>query len=77
MSKRLPGRTNVACNARAARLDLLRRKDSLWTPTEEALLMELRGNRMSWEDVSSQLPGRTTKACRAHYFRLSKQRKEQ
>ncbi|KAF5978981.1 DRPLA-like protein [Fusarium bulbicola] len=38
-----------------------------WSPEEDALIIELRGRQMTWEDISKNLPGRSPVACRLHY----------
>ncbi|KAF9774920.1 hypothetical protein IL306_007026, partial [Fusarium sp. DS 682] len=43
------------------------KKQSKWSLEEDALINELRGRNMDWEDISKRLPGRSTNACRLHY----------
>ena len=43
------------------------KKQSKWSPEEDALIIELRGRNMKWEDISHQLPGRSAISCRLHY----------
>jgi hypothetical protein len=43
------------------------KKQSKWSPDEDALIIELRGSGMKWEDISKRLPGRSAISCRLHY----------
>jgi hypothetical protein len=43
------------------------KKQSKWTPTEDAEIIHLRGSGMKWEDISRRLPGRSAISCRLHY----------
>jgi len=43
------------------------KRQSKWTPDEDALVIELRGAGMKWEDISRRIPGRTPLSCRLHY----------
>lgn len=43
------------------------KKQSKWSADEDALIIELRGNGMKWEDISQRLPGRSAISCRLHY----------
>lgn len=43
------------------------KKQSKWSPEEDALIIELRGGGMKWEDISTRLPGRSAISCRLHY----------
>lgn len=43
------------------------KKQSKWSPEEDALIIDLRGRGMKWEDISKQLPGRSAISCRLHY----------
>lgn len=44
-----------------------KRTQSKWSPEEDALIIDLRGRNMKWEDISERLPGRSAIACRLHY----------
>lgn len=43
------------------------RKQSKWSPEEDALIIQLRGSGMKWDDISKKLPGRSPISCRLHY----------
>ncbi|KAI1093786.1 hypothetical protein F5B19DRAFT_104497 [Rostrohypoxylon terebratum] len=43
------------------------KKQSKWTKEENAMITELRGNGMKWDDISRRLPGRSAISCRLHY----------
>ncbi|SCO54706.1 related to DRPLA protein [Fusarium fujikuroi] len=38
-----------------------------WSANEDALIIQLRGRNMIWEDISQRLPGRSPVACRLRY----------
>ena len=52
------------------------KKQSKWTPEEDALLIELRGQGTKWDDISLQLPGRSALSCRLHYQNYLERRPE-
>ncbi|KAG5915540.1 hypothetical protein E4U42_008009 [Claviceps africana] len=52
------------------------KKQSKWSPEEDALIIELRGSGMKWEDVSKRLPGRSSISCRLHYQNYLERRSE-
>lgn len=52
------------------------KKQSKWSPDEDALIIELRGRGMKWEDISKQLPGRSAISCRLHYQNYLERRSE-
>ena len=52
------------------------KKQSKWSPEEDALIIELRGSGMKWEDISKQLPGRSAISCRLHYQNYLERRSE-
>lgn len=52
------------------------KKQSKWTPAEDALIIELRGGGMKWEDISRKLPGRSAISCRLHYQNYLERRSE-
>ncbi|RDA94815.1 hypothetical protein CP533_4281 [Ophiocordyceps camponoti-saundersi (nom. inval.)] len=52
------------------------KKQSKWSPEEDALIIELRGSGMKWEDVSKRLPGRSAISCRLHYQNYLERRSE-
>lgn len=52
------------------------KKQSKWTPDEDALIIELRGRGEKWEDISRQLPGRSAISCRLHYQNYLERRSE-
>jgi hypothetical protein len=43
------------------------KKQTKWTPEEDALIIELRCRGDKWEDISKRLPGRSALSCRLHY----------
>lgn len=52
------------------------KRQSKWTPEEDALMIELRGGGMKWEDISKRLPGRSAISCRLHYQNYLERRSE-
>ena len=52
------------------------KKQSKWSAEEDALIIELRGSGMKWEDVSKRLPGRSAISCRLHYQNYLERRSE-
>ncbi|KAF5697156.1 hypothetical protein FMUND_15507 [Fusarium mundagurra] len=52
------------------------KKQSKWSPEEDALIIELRGRNMKWEDISKRLPGRSAISCRLHYQNYLERRSE-
>ncbi|KAJ5833138.1 hypothetical protein N7474_001449 [Penicillium riverlandense] len=52
------------------------KKQSKWSPEEDALIIELRGSGMKWEDISRRLPGRSAISCRLHYQNYLERRSE-
>ncbi|OJD25774.1 hypothetical protein ACJ73_02861 [Blastomyces percursus] len=52
------------------------KKQSKWSPEEDALIIELRGNGLKWEDISKKLPGRSALSCRLHYQNYLERRSE-
>jgi hypothetical protein len=52
------------------------KKQSKWSPEEDAVIIELRGRGMKWEDVSKRLPGRSAMSCRLHYQNYLERRSE-
>ncbi|EED15055.1 MYB DNA-binding domain protein [Talaromyces stipitatus ATCC 10500] len=52
------------------------KKQSKWSPEEDALIIELRGRGMKWEDISKKLPGRSAISCRLHYQNYLERRSE-
>ncbi|KAI9788999.1 MAG: hypothetical protein M1833_002786 [Piccolia ochrophora] len=52
------------------------RKQSKWSPEEDALIIDLRGGGMKWEDISKRLPGRSAISCRLHYQNYLERRSE-
>jgi len=43
------------------------KKQSKWTPEEDNLTIELRGQGMKWDDIAKRLPGRSSILCRLRY----------
>lgn len=43
------------------------KKQSKWTPEEDNLTIELRGQGMKWDDIAKKLPGRSSISCRLRY----------
>ena len=52
------------------------KRQSKWTSEEDALIIELRGSGMKWEDISKRLPGRSAISCRLHYQNYLERRSE-
>lgn len=52
------------------------KKQSKWSPEEDAIIIELRGSGMKWEDISKRLPGRSAISCRLHYQNYLERRSE-
>ncbi|KAI5927996.1 hypothetical protein F4810DRAFT_170275 [Camillea tinctor] len=52
------------------------KKQSKWSPDEDALIIGLRGSGMKWEDISKRLPGRSAISCRLHYQNYLERRSE-
>jgi hypothetical protein len=52
------------------------KKQSKWSPDEDAKIIELRRTGMKWEDISKQLPGRSAISCRLHYQNYLERRSE-
>ncbi|EGX93387.1 MYB DNA-binding domain protein [Cordyceps militaris CM01] len=52
------------------------KKQSKWSADEDAIIIELRGKGMKWDDVSKHLPGRSSISCRLHYQNYLERRSE-
>lgn len=52
------------------------KKQSKWSPEEDARIIQLRGDGMKWEDISKLLPGRSAISCRLHYQNYLERRSE-
>ncbi|KAI9871614.1 MAG: hypothetical protein M1823_008396, partial [Watsoniomyces obsoletus] len=52
------------------------KKQSKWSPDEDARIIQLRGEGMKWEDISKHLPGRSAISCRLHYQNYLERRSE-
>jgi hypothetical protein len=52
------------------------KKQSKWSPEEDARIIQLRGEGMKWEDISKHLPGRSAISCRLHYQNYLERRSE-
>ncbi|KZF20705.1 hypothetical protein L228DRAFT_240469 [Xylona heveae TC161] len=52
------------------------KKQSKWSPEEDALIIDLRGKGMKWEDISKRLAGRSAISCRLHYQNYLERRSE-
>ncbi|KAI5852292.1 hypothetical protein BZA05DRAFT_425552 [Tricharina praecox] len=52
------------------------KKQTKWTPEEDALIIELRGRGEKWEEISKRLPGRSALSCRLHYQNYLERRPE-
>lgn len=53
-----------------------KKKQSKWSPEEDAAIIELRGNGMKWEDISKHLPGRSAISCRLRFQNYLERRSE-
>ncbi|KAK2739160.1 hypothetical protein FQN55_009566 [Onygenales sp. PD_40] len=60
----------------ALSLEAPAKKQSKWSVEEDALIIELRGSGMKWEDISKRLPGRSAISCRLHYQNYLERRSE-
>lgn len=60
MLKRAPSQTPLPEESPA-------KKQSKWTPEEDNLTIELRGQGMKWDDIAKRLPGRSSISCRLRY----------
>ncbi|KAH8704269.1 hypothetical protein BGW36DRAFT_276876, partial [Talaromyces proteolyticus] len=79
MSLAAPSLPSVAGSKRSASSlshDPPAKKQSKWSPEEDALIIELRGRGMKWEDISKRLPGRSAISCRLHYQNYLERRSE-
>ena len=66
----LPHRTKASMKSRRnyLRLNVPRHKrNTLWSPLEERLLVSLRTKHKTWDKITKLLPGRSKRACRHHY----------
>jgi len=52
------------------------KRQSKWTPEEDALIIALRGQGEKWEEISKRLPGRSAISCRLHYQNYLERRSE-
>ncbi|KAI1480362.1 hypothetical protein F4774DRAFT_81252 [Daldinia eschscholtzii] len=52
------------------------RRQSKWSSEEDALIIELRGSGLKWDDISKKLPGRSAISCRLHYQNYLEKRSE-
>lgn len=52
------------------------KKQSKWSSEEDALIIELRGRGMKWDDVSKYVLGRSAISCRLHYQNYLERRAE-
>jgi hypothetical protein len=52
------------------------KKQSKWSPEEDAMIIDLRQRGMKWEDISKRLPGRSAISCRLHYQNYLERRSE-
>lgn len=52
------------------------KKQSKWSPDEDARIIELRGSGMKWSDISKRFRGRSDIACRLHYQNYLEKRGE-
>jgi hypothetical protein len=43
------------------------KKQSKWTPEEDRLTIELKGQGIKWDDIAKRLPGRSPISCRLRY----------
>ncbi len=52
------------------------KRQSKWSADENALIVQLRGSSMKWDDISKRLPGRSSISCRLHYQNFLERRPE-
>ena len=64
-SRKLPATTSLPSDERP--LSSPAKKQSKWSPAEDAEIIRLRGSGMKWEDISKKLCGRSAISCRLHY----------
>ncbi|EEH23152.2 hypothetical protein PABG_05363 [Paracoccidioides brasiliensis Pb03] len=57
-------------------LEVPAKRQSKWSADEDALITELRGSSMKWNDISNRIPGRSAIGCRLHYQNYLKPRSE-
>lgn len=43
------------------------KKQTKWTPEEDKLIIELRGQGIKWDDIAKRCPGRSSTSCRLRY----------
>ena len=53
-----------------------KKKQSKWTPDQDACIIELRGNGMKWDDISKHIPGRSAISCRLRFQNYLERRAE-
>ena len=66
----MPHRTKASMKSRRNYLRLgtpRQKRNTLWSPLEERLLVSLRTRRKTWDKITKLLPGRSKRACRHHY----------
>lgn len=52
------------------------KRQSKWSADENALIVQLRGSSMKWDEISKRLPGRSSISCRLHYQNFLERRPE-
>jgi hypothetical protein len=52
------------------------RKQKQWALTEDAQVIELRGQGLKWDDISERIPERSALACRLRYQNYLERRVE-
>jgi len=62
-----PYLSNKRASVADSSLEQPAKKQSKWSPAEDTLLIQLRGENMKWEEISKRLPGRSAISCRLHY----------
>lgn len=65
-----------AATSQAVARDSPAKRQSKWTPEEDALNVELRGGGMKWDEISKRLPGRSAISCRLRYQNYIERRTE-
>lgn len=69
-------RRNMPQSQASSAADPPAKKQSKWSAEEDALIIELRGSGMKWDDISKRLPGRSPISCRLHYQNYLEKRSE-
>ncbi|KAL1306566.1 hypothetical protein AAFC00_005253 [Neodothiora populina] len=72
----LPPSKRLAAHSTNTGESPVKKKQSKWSPEEDAAIIELRGNGMKWEDISKHLTGRSAISCRLRFQNYLERRSE-